>query len=183
MLVLKALTVSIALVTSLLLSFQPRAGAAVSRCAMAHLAARLGPDVSATTGAHPIALRVVNRSRSECWLKGYPAVVLRDGRGAIPFVYVHRGDIMVTSRPSRAVVLRPGASAYVLLDKFRCDLGSRRDSTSVQIGLEGSPVRSHPVALRGGGLFISLCKPGLRAEGRVVFVSPFEPTLRATLHG
>jgi hypothetical protein len=102
----------------------------------------------------------------------------------IPFVYRHGGDIMVTSRPPRPVLLRAGGSAYVLLDKFRCDLGDRRESTSVQIGLKGSTSRSRPVAL--GDMHISLCKPGIPAEGRVVNVSPFEPTrgaTRATLHG
>jgi len=140
----------------------------------------LGPCASPTTGAHPIALRLVNRGRNTCRLRGYPIVTLRDERGIIPFAYRHGGDMMVTSRPPTPVVLRTGESAYVLLDKFRCDLGAVRTSTSVQIRLKGSTSRSRPIALPY--MRVSLCKPGIPAEGRVVNVSPFEPTLRATLH-
>lgn len=159
---------------------QPHARASVSRCLPANLSLRATDNVSPTTGAHPIALRLVNRGRDACTVSGYPNVVLRDGRGIIPFIYRHGGDTMVTSHPPRPVLLRRGGSAYVLLDKFRCDLGNRRVSTAVQVGLHGSTARGRPVAVANG---IALCKPGIAAEGRVVNVSPFEPTLRATLHG
>jgi hypothetical protein len=108
-------------------------------------------------------------------------VALRDGRGVIPFVYRHGGDMMVTSRPPKRVLLRSGRSAYVLLDKFRCDLGVRRTSTSVQIWLNGSAVHSRAIPL--SDMRVSLCKPGIAAEGRIVNVSPFEPTRGATRHG
>jgi hypothetical protein len=177
---MKVLAVAIALLASAALTAEPRAQASMSRCLMVDLLIRLAGEVSPTTGAHPIALRIVNRGQA-CQVSGYPGVVLRDGGGVIPFVYRHRGDIMVTSRPPRPVLLRTGGSAYLLLDKFRCDLGDRRRSTSVQIWLKGSTSGSRRVAL--GDMRISLCKPGIPAEGRVVNVSPFEPTLRATLHG
>lgn len=146
-----------------------------------NLSVRLATPVSPTTGAHPIALRLVNRGRAQCTLKGYPVVVIRDARGIIPFVYRHAGDMMVTSRRPQRVSLRSGGSAYVLLDKFRCDLGTSRTSTRLQMGLAGSTARSRPVALTA--MRISLCKRGIASEGRVVYVSPFEPTLRATLRG
>jgi Protein of unknown function (DUF4232) len=147
---------------------------------MANLSIRLAEQPSPTTGAHPLALRLINRRPQACVLDGYPLAALRDARGTIPFVYRHHGDMMVTSRPPKPVSLRPGDSAYVLLDKFRCDLGERRVSTTVQIWLKGSKTRSPPIGVVPER--ISLCKPGIPAEGRVVNVSPFEPTLRATLH-
>lgn len=159
------------------LTAEPRAQMPVSHCRMMNLSVRT-EDVSPTTGAHPIALRIVNRAREACMLKGYPMVALRDARGTIPFVYRHGGDMMVTSRPPSPVVVGAGGSAYVLLNKFRCDLGERRVSTSVRIWLKGSPGRSRWIPT---GTSIALCKPGIRAEGRVVNVSPFEATRLATL--
>jgi Protein of unknown function (DUF4232) len=147
---------------------------------MPNLSVRLAAQVSPATGAHPIGLRLVNQG-APCTLKGYPVVLLRDAKGVIPFVYRHTGDMMVTSRPPRRISLRSGGSAYVLLDKFRCDLGAVRTGTRVQVGLAGSTARSRPLAL--DGMRISLCKRGIPSEGRVVVVSPFEPTLRATLRG
>jgi hypothetical protein len=147
---------------------------------MANLSIRLAEQPTPTTGAHPLALRLINRGPQVCVLNGYPLVALRDARGTIPFVFRHQGDMMVTSRPPKSVLLRPGGSAYVLLDKFRCDSGERRVSTSVQIWLKGSKTRSRPIGVLPER--ISLCKPGIPVEGRVVNVSPFEPTLRATLH-
>jgi uncharacterized protein DUF4232 len=161
------------------LSVQPWARASVARCLMPGLSVRLAGDVSPPTGAHPIALSLVNRGAAACAVRGYPAVELSDANGVIPFVYSHRGDAVVTARPPRRVLLRPGGSAYVLLDKFRCDLGDRRVSTRVRLWIEGASARGRPVPL--SGMRISLCKPGIPAEGRVVHVSPFEPTLTATL--
>jgi hypothetical protein len=160
---------------------EPRTQASVSRCPMSVLSPRLAEPVSPTTGAHPIALRLVNRGRRTCALRGYPVVALSDERGIIPFVYRHGGDMMVTSRPPTLIELRTGQSAYVLIDKFRCDLGDVRTSTSVQISIRGSTFRSRLIPLPR--MRISLCKPGISAEGRVVNVSPFESTLRATLRG
>jgi uncharacterized protein DUF4232 len=160
-------------------SVGPAARASAPRCAMRDLSLRPEGDVSPTTGAHPIALRLVDRGAGTCFVRGYPSVALSDAQGVIPFVYSHRGDTMVTSRPPRTVPLRPGSSAYVLLDKFRCDLGDRRVSTRVRLWIEGSPMHGASVAL--SAMRIALCKPGIPAEGRIVHVSPFEPTLAATL--
>jgi Protein of unknown function (DUF4232) len=146
---------------------------------MRDLSLRPAADVSPTTGAHPIALRLVDRGAGSCFLRGYPSVALSDGHGVIPFVYSHRGDAIVTSRAPRRVLLRPGASAYVLLDKFRCDVGDRRVSTRAQLWIGGASTHGHAVAL--SAMRIALCKPGIPAEGRIVHVSPFEPTLAATL--
>jgi hypothetical protein len=167
------------LLASTALIAEPHEQASAPRCVMASLSVRLAGQPSPTTGAHPLALRLINRGPKACVLNGYPFVALRDAKGIIPFVYRHHGDMMVTSRPPSLVLVRPGGSAYVLLDKFRCDLGERRVSTNVEIWLKGSTTRSRPVGVLAER--ISLCKPGIAAEGRVVNVSPFEPTLRATL--
>jgi hypothetical protein len=177
---MKLLLAVAALVSCTALVIGPYAHASGSTCLIRDLSVAPGGEVSPTTGAHPIALRLVNHGAA-CVLQGYPVVALRDARGLIPFVYRHGGDAMVTPRRPTRVALRHGASAFFLLDKFRCDLGARRTGTAIQIGLDGSTARSRPIPLRA--MRISLCKPGIRTEGRVVNVSPFEPTLRATLHG
>ena len=72
--------------------------------------------------------------------------------------------------------MAPGASAYVLPDKFRCDFRALRESTTVQVWLKNGFSRGAVVAIPNRSF--AICKPG---GGGVVNVSPIEPTLRAAL--
>ena len=155
---------------------------AASACRMPQFALHLGPYVSEATGQHSLALKLVNRSGSVCFFDGYPSVSLRDRTGVLPFVITHRGDQMVTShRPTRFLVA-PGRSAFVLLNHYRCDHGGLRGAARVIIGV----AETHPAAaivLKVTDPYRTLSYCGAGDPGSTVAVSPFAPTLRATLVG
>jgi hypothetical protein len=126
--------------------------------------------VSPPTGLDELGLRFANRSAESCALAGAPVISLRDATGAIPLVYRH-----VKLRAGR-VLLHPGSSAYVVISKFRCDMGSRRSADVGEVWLRGeSGVRVRFIVRIG----IGICRPGIRGEGHTVNVTAFQPTLRA----
>ena len=152
-------------VAALLAAFVPACNFSLAR----------GPDVSPGTGDHPLALRLVNRGSGTCRVRGYPNIVLQDRHGRIPFVITHRGDQMVTSKPPVTITVRPHRAAYVLLNNYRCDLGGRRSATLLRIG-------ASTLHLTDPYRRPNWCGKGDR--GSILAVSPYEPTLRATLaHG
>jgi hypothetical protein len=102
----------------------------------------MGPEVSAATGQNPFAVRLTNRGRVSCVLNGYPVVSFSDRRGPLPLVVSHGGDQQVTRNSPRRVLIRPGRAAYVILNKYRCDLGALRVATRMQLALPVSPARS-----------------------------------------
>lgn len=148
-----------------------------TRCRLAIGHAR---EISAATGQNPLSIRLTNRGAKACLLKGYPGVVLLDARGRrIPFRISHDGDQMVTSRRPTAVRVRPGRSAFVLLNKFRCDRGDLTVARKLRLappGPSASPrlrlaLRRYPI--------LGYC--GRNDPGSIVTVSPIEPTLYAAL--
>ena len=146
-------------------------------CRLARLTLARGPDVSPATGQNPLALRLTNRARGACALKGYPALEFVDERGVIPFVIRHGGDQMVTTRRPTRLDLRPGGSAFVVLNKYRCDTGTLRMARRLRIGLPGAVDRRSlrlPAYPRLG-----YC--GVGDPGSTVATSPFELSLRAAL--
>jgi len=151
-------------------------------CRLAAFALRLGPKVSEATGQHTDALRLVNRSGSSCSLDGYPSVRLSDGGGHVPFLIRDGGDQMITSHRPTSFVVRPGRSAWVLLNHYRCDQRDLRGATTVRIGVAGHK-RAGAVSLRitDQDRVLSYCGPG--DPGSIVAVSPFEPTFRAGFSG
>lgn len=140
-------------------------------CRLSHFTVGLGPGVSEKTGQHTLILRLVNRGRF-CVLDGYPVVRAYDRVGLIPFAIGHQGDQMVTSRLPRKVVVHPGRAAFVALNHYRCDRGDLRAATRLRIG-------AALISLRSPYQTITYCGKG--DLGSLVAVSPFEPTLRATL--
>lgn len=157
------------------------AGGAPSRTAVPacgrELTVATGPELSPATGQNPLALRLTNRGPEACGLKGYPTLTFSDARGAIPFVIGHRGDQMVTAARPRRVVVSVGRSAFVVANKYRCDLGDRRLARWLRISLpSGESARAFrlPAYPR-----LSFCGAG--DPGSTVVTSPFEPSLRAAL--
>jgi Protein of unknown function (DUF4232) len=145
---------------------------------MAELALALGPNISPPTGQHPLSVRLINRGRSACLLFGYPTIELRDRAGTIPFLIRHGGDQVVTSRRPARVLVRVGRAAFVVLNKYRCDLGDIRSARTLYLGLPDRPKTGRgSVAIPRG--WIQYCGKG--DPGSNVSVSPFEPTLRAPL--
>jgi hypothetical protein len=150
---------------------------AVPACRLAQLTVAKGPELSPATSQNPLALRLGNRARGACALKGYPALTLADARGAIPFVIRHAGDQMVTTSRPRRVVVATGRSAFVVVNKYRCDLGDGRLARRLHIGLPGGAGRRSfrlPAYPR-----LAYC--GARDPGSIIATSPFEPSLHAAL--
>jgi len=96
----------------------------------------------------------------------------RDRAGAVPFVY--RRD---TQSPSD-LLLGSNSDAFVVISKYRCDMGERRTARTVELWLNDDPsVRARlPLYVR-----VAVCKPGIPGEGRTVSVSSYRPTLRAAM--
>src|SRR5262249_1896905 len=144
----------------------------VSACRLSQFAVRVGLDVSEKTGQHTLMLRLVNRRRRACVFDGYPRIRTYDRVGLIPFAITHRGDQMLTSRPPSRVVVRPQRAAWVAVNHYRCDLGEGRTATTLRID---------EAVIRLSDRYQRLAYCGKGDPGSTLAVSPFEPTLRATL--
>jgi len=107
-----------------------RAAIRIRRCPARALVLHPGTYVSPATGEHAVMYALTNRGPAACTLKGYPRVVLTEATGAVlPFRYAKGGGAYATSARPVTVVLAHGASAYVLVAKYRCDLGIENNAT------------------------------------------------------
>ena len=146
-------------------------------CRVSQLTLATGFQISPATGQNPLTLRLTNRARRPCSLHGYPTIAFADERGAIPFPIGHRGDQMINRRAPTRVLVRAGRSAFVLVNKYRCDLGVVRTARTLRLGLPGGKPQlslalpRHPV--------IGYC--GKREHQSAVATSPFVPNVRAAL--
>jgi hypothetical protein len=157
----------------------PAGGAAQARppCRASEFSIATGFQISAATGQNPLTLRLTNRGQSACVLFGYPRLSLADRQGVIPFLILRRGDQMVTDRRPADVLVRPGRSAFVLLNKFRCDEGDLRLARTLRLGFPRDTSRRLSFVLPQYPR-ISYCRGGYRTR---VTTSPFEPTLAAAM--
>ena len=163
-----------------------RAGATGStvRCPARVLVLRPGTYVSPVTGEHAELYSLRNRGSAACTIAGYPRVVLYSSRGAVlPFHYVRGGGAYATPHKPATVVLGPGASAWVLVAKYRCDLGEAGTAARIKLTLRAA----HGVTFAGratvGGLGsedLSYCRGEPHDPGQMVDISPIEPTQSAT---
>jgi len=150
-------------------------GAAV--CRSGDLRLTLGFGVSAASGHNPLSFTLLNTGASPCTLDGYPTVALLDAQGgALPFVYTHAGNIMVTASAPQSVFLTPGHVAWFLIDKYRCDLGIKTTIGGMSFTLPG--VTSALTLAAPAEPLLGYCGAG--DPGSVVAVSPVEPTLQLT---
>lgn len=133
---------------------------------------RLSGDryVSPETGENAREFVLANRSARACALRGFPGVSLYDRRGRrLPFRYERGGQYVRAVHPHR-VLLHPGAHAYFLVAKYRCDAGMRRESAEIRVyPPEGtSQLRRHA--------FFGFCRafhgPDERDPGNLVHLSP-----------
>jgi len=130
---------------------QVRAPECTPNCRASTLTLRYGPDLVPISGEHADFYALVNHGRTACTLEGYPAVALYDARGALlPFRYVHRGSMYVTKAAPRTVLLPPGATAYVLVAKYRCDLGIIRTAATIRLTLPGTPRTAMAIRIAPG---------------------------------
>jgi Protein of unknown function (DUF4232) len=163
---------------------QATAETGVRRCAARALVLHLGAFVVPMTGEHAVMYALTNRGPVTCTLSGYPKVVLYDAKGAaLPFRYARGGGAYVTSHMPAPVVLARGASAYVLVAKYRCDLGIVRNATAIQLtlpGARGAAFAAREAVVSTGAEGLSYCRGGQHDPGQMVAVSPVEPTQQAT---
>lgn len=156
----------------------------VTQCPARALMLHPGTSVVPMTGEHAVMYALTNRGPVSCTMHGYPQVVLYDASGrALPFRYAVGGGAYVTPSRPVTVVLAHGATAYVLVAKYRCDLGIARDATAIQLTLPAA--HGETFAQREDtGIFgpagLSYCRGGQHDPGQLVTVSPIEPTARAT---
>jgi len=160
------------------------AGAEAPRCPARALVLRPGAFVVAMTGEHAVMYALTNRGPVACTVSGYPKVVLYDAGGAaLPFRYAEGGGAYVTSRKPVTVVLARGASACVLVAKYRCDAGIVHNATAIRLALpaaRGAVFAGREAVASTGSEGLSYCRGGRHDPGQMVAVSPVEPTWRAT---
>ena len=174
------MTRAVLIAVSLLAQASPAGEAAEVRpsCRTADFSIAPGFAISAATGQNPLTLRLTNHGQNACVLFGYPAISLADRRGAIPFAIRRGGDQMVTARRPTQVLVRPGRSSFVVLNKYRCDLGTRRIARTLRLGFPRDTSRRLSLTLSSYPR-IGYCGRG--DVGSTVATSPFEPSLRAAL--
>ena len=165
---------------SLLAQASPAGPAAEPRpsCRASDFSIAVGFAISAATGQNPLTLRLTNRGPNACVLFGYPTISLADRRGAIPFAIRRGGDQMVTARPPTPVLVRARGSAFVVLNKYRCDRGVRRLARTLRLGFPRDTSSRLSLALAS---YPRLGYCGKGDAGSTVATSPFEPSLRAAL--
>ena len=116
---------------------------------------RLRPDriFSEKTGQHSLTIRLTNSGRAPCLLDGYPTVALKDARGVLPFRISHRGDTMIAGHRPRPLTVRGGGRAYVVINKYRCDLGDRRVARTLVLRLPRAASRHLVLGIPPGYIF------------------------------
>jgi len=138
-------------------------------------------SVSPQTGQHPILLTLTNKGSTACFLFGYPGISLYDAQGQLlPLTYQWGGDQEVTSAPPSRVGLAPGGTAYVLINKYRCDLGEVESATTHTL-IPPDDTSALTLNMRDASVSESTCVPG--ADGVTLAISPVEPSIQATLSG
>ena len=141
-----------------------------------HLRLSVGPNHSPATGQNPEAIRLTNAG-SRCVLDGYPLIQFADADGvAIPFALSQTGDQMVTGTSGHPMVIERGGSAWIVLNKYRCDLGDRTAVETIEVRLPGAGAVGAVAARDSGWAYCGSGDPG-----STVHVSPFEPRLLAAL--
>jgi Domain of unknown function (DUF4232) len=181
---------SVAVACALLVSFA--AGCAGSqpaglhehsaRCAARVLALRAGARVVPMTGEHAVLYAVRNRGPRACTVRGYAQITLFDASGrALPFRYADGGGTYVTSRQPATVLLAPGAAAYLVVAKYRCDLGIERNAAAIRVTLlaaRGQTFTTRQALRVAGPPGLSYCRGGPHDPGQLVTVSPAESDAR-----
>ncbi|MGZ4747163.1 MAG: DUF4232 domain-containing protein [Oryzihumus sp.] len=151
-------------------------------CVTSMLKLGRGEAVSAMTGEHALIFRLTNGGTQPCSVSGYPAVTLLDGHGAaMPFRYTHGQSQYVTHARPESLLLPPTASAYFLVAKYRCDVGSAGDAVTIRVSLGTNAATLIGRAAGPVEGVLSYCLGGPADPGQVVDISPIEATPGATL--
>jgi len=132
-----------------------------ARCRATDIAVSLTEPTSAMTGEHSRFFVLTNHSRETCVIDGFPTVELYHGSHRLPFIYHYgHGMYLGVHEPSRLrptrVLLRPHATAEVLVAKFRCESRGGAEASELRFTL---PEQSTPLQISlpagGGGYGVS----------------------------
>lgn len=153
---------------TLTVSIGPAYVAGSRPCTAANLQPATGTGVSEMTGQHTIDVSLTNHSNATCQLEGYPEITMLDSRGQkLGFTYSHTGDQMTTNAKPTRLYLPSSATAWVRINKYRCDIGETDVSQTLLLGLP-----DNSGSLQVGTSNFSFCD---ESPSLVVVVSPFEP--------
>lgn len=138
-------------------------------CQAPALKVQPGQLVSEATGQHTIDWSLTNLG-NPCVLSGYPAITALDQQGQVlKFTYSHSGDQMTTAATPQPVYLPTGSSAWIRLNKYRCDVTIQDTTTSIKFAL---PSGGGTLDLSGLTRRFDYCA---EPQSSTVAVSPFEP--------
>jgi hypothetical protein len=155
-----------------------------AQCPASALVLQPGTPVVPMTGEHAVMYALANRGPVTCTVRGYPQAVLYGPNGGVlPFHYATGGGAYVTSSKPPTVVLAHGALAYVLVAKYRCDLGIARNATAIRLTLpaaHGGIFTQREAVGISGPAGLSYCRGGPHDPGQLITISPAEPTRQAT---
>lgn len=147
-----------------------------SRCAVSQLTLAWGGPTSEATGQDTLPLVLTNTSRTGCHLFGYPGISLIDANGRIlPLQYVWGGDQMVTSSPPVMVEIAPGASAYIVTNKYRCDTSDYMHAVRARL-IPPDDTAFLQVSIVNN---VSMDYCGQGDPGSILHISPVEPSFQA----
>jgi hypothetical protein len=149
------------------------------RCSAGALRLKIGGVVVPKTQQTPLLLALVNHGAKTCTLDGYPRIRLENNTSSYPFVYRDRGDQEVTGRSPRRVTLRPGAVAWVMINKNHCELHSslgQGRADRLELSPPGTSVFLR-IALGPDQRMYDYC--AAPDPGHYVDVSPVEPSAAA----
>ena len=154
---------------TVIVSTGPTTIAGARPCHASALEVQPGQLVSEATGQRTIDWSLTDLG-SPCVLDGYPTVTALDQQDRVlNFTYSHSGDQMTTAATPQPVYLPTGSSAWVRLNKYRCDVTIQDTTTSFEF------------ALPSGGGTLDASDPTRRFDycaepaSSTIAVSPFEP--------
>jgi Domain of unknown function (DUF4232) len=147
------------------------ASSRVASCGSRDVKLALTAAISPQTGEHGRVFALRNVSDHACVLDGSPRASLYERGRRMPFVYRYPagrgGNLYVSGEPPRPVQLDPGAAAYFVMAKYRCDSGVLGEASGVRVALPGQR-GSHTIRLppQAGVSAFEYCRhdPGLRTS-------------------
>jgi hypothetical protein len=117
-------------------------------------------------------------SGARCSLQGYPTIALSAGRGTqLHFTYRRGGDQTLTSAPPTRIWLRPGADAYLGINKETCTARQ----TVVADRIRVTPPGDHQSTAARLPAYPMLGYCGAGDPGHVIDITPAEPSIQAVL--
>ncbi len=121
-------------------------------------------------------LTLTNAGSGACYLFGYPGISLYDAADhLLPLSYEWHGDQMVTGSAPQRVAVAPGVEAFVLINKYRCDLGDKATAVTLRL-IPPDDTTSMTLSVQSD---LGYCGPG--DPGSTLEISPVEPTASATM--